>query len=238
MIKEKSLRGFGGVRGKNITQRMLMYALLAPVETIPLVVVKGPAGTGKTLLALACGLAQTYCEAKERSYDQILITRSNTVSDNDLGFLPGTLEEKMSPLLAPFMDNMQEIFAGFGKDRDLTVAANQIDFVLQKQIVKICAVGYLRGRNLTNSYLIVDEAQNLSVHQALEIVSRAGDGTKVVLLGDPDQIDSRYLDRRNNGLVFTADKMKGSKLCAQITFDQEESVRSPLAMEAAIRMTV
>ncbi|MEE1250634.1 MAG: PhoH family protein [Lachnospiraceae bacterium] len=238
LIKEKSLRGFGGVRGKNITQRMLMYALLAPVETIPLVVVKGPAGTGKTLLALACGLAQTYCEAKERSYDQILITRSNTVSDNDLGFLPGTLEEKMSPLLAPFMDNMQEIFAGFGKDRDLTVAANQIDFVLQKQIVKICAVGYLRGRNLTNSYLIVDEAQNLSVHQALEIVSRAGDGTKVVLLGDPDQIDSRYLDRRNNGLVFTADKMKGSKLCAQITFDQEESVRSPLAMEAAIRMTV
>ena len=238
-VDEKPLRGFGGIRGKNLTQKMLMHALLAPASKLPLVVVKGPAGTGKTLLAIACGLNDTYSQGRmERIYDQIMITRSNTISDNDLGFLPGTLEEKMDPLVAPFMDNMKTIFVGTGKDKDLETAENQIEYVMTHGIVKIAAVGYLRGRTLPDTYLIVDEAQNLTVHQALEIVSRAGENTKFVLLGDPDQIDSRYLDRRNNGLVFTAEKMKGSPLCAQITFEQEESVRSPLAMEAAKRMTV
>ena len=115
LIDEKPLRGFGGIRGKNLTQKMLMHALLAPASKLPLVVVKGPAGTGKTLLAIACGLNDTYSQGRmERIYDQIMITRSNTISDNDLGFLPGTLEEKMDPLVAPFMDNMKTIFAGTG----------------------------------------------------------------------------------------------------------------------------
>ena len=236
LINDKDLRGCGNIKGRNAAQKMLMKALLAPSEEIPLVIANGPAGTGKTLLAIACGLEKTYGSHKEREYDQVLITRSNTISDNDLGFLPGTLEEKMDPLVAPFIDNMQTIFAG--KERDLELAEEQISYVMEKEIVKICAVGYMRGRSLNNTYLIVDEAQNLSVNQALEIVSRAGMGTKVVLLGDPDQIDARYLDKRSNGLVFTAERMKGSPLCAQITFDQEESVRSPLAMEAAKRMTM
>ncbi len=238
LVKDNNLRGFNNVRGRNLSQKLLIHALLAPAEQIPLVIAKGPAGTGKTMLAIACGLEDTYCGFDERRYDQVLITRTNVISDNDLGFLPGTLEEKMDPLVAPFMDNLQQIFAGQGKDRDLEVAKQQMDFVLQKEIVKIASVGYMRGRSIANSYLIVDEAQNMTVQQALEIVSRAGMGTKVVLLGDPDQIDARYLDKRNNGLVFTADRMKGSTLCAQITFDQEESVRSPLAMEAAKKMTI
>lgn len=238
LIKDKDLRGFNNVRGRNLSQKLLMHALLAPAEQIPLVIAKGPAGTGKTMLAIACGLTDTYCGYDERRYDQVLITRTNVLSDNDLGFLPGTLEEKMDPLVAPFMDNLQQIFAGQGKDRDLEVAKQQMDYVLQKEIVQIASVGYMRGRSIANSYLIVDEAQNMTVQQALEIVSRAGMGTKVVLLGDPDQIDARYLDKRNNGLVFTADRMKDSPLCAQITFDQEESVRSPLAMEAAKKMTI
>ena len=238
LIKDKDLRGFNNVRGRNLSQKLLMHALLAPAEEIPLVIAKGPAGTGKTMLAIACGLTDTYCGYDERRYDQVLITRTNVLSDNDLGFLPGTLEEKMDPLVAPFMDNLQQIFAGQGKDRDLEVAKQQMDYVLQKEIVQIASVGYMRGRSIANSYLIVDEAQNMTVQQALEIVSRAGMGTKVVLLGDPDQIDARYLDKRNNGLVFTADRMKDSPLCAQITFDQEESVRSPLAMEAAKKMTI
>lgn len=175
LIDEKPLRGFGGIRGKNITQKMLMHALLEPAEHLPLVVVKGPAGTGKTLLAIACGLNDTYSQGRwERIYDQIMITRSNTISDNDLGFLPGTLEEKMDPLVAPFMDNMKTIFAGTGKDKDLETAERQIEHVMSHGIVKIAAVGYLRGRTLPDTYLIVDEAQNLTVHQALEIVSRAG----------------------------------------------------------------
>ncbi|MBE5889531.1 MAG: PhoH family protein [Lachnospiraceae bacterium] len=238
LIKDKDLRGFNNVRGRNLSQKLLIHALLAPAEQIPLVIAKGPAGTGKTMLAIACGLTDTYCGYDERRYDQVLITRTNVLSDNDLGFLPGTLEEKMDPLVAPFMDNLQQIFAGQGKDRDLEVAKQQMDYVLQKEIVQIASVGYMRGRSIANSYLIVDEAQNMTVQQALEIVSRAGMGTKVVLLGDPDQIDARYLDKRNNGLVFTADRMKDSPLCAQITFDQEESVRSPLAMEAAKKMTI
>jgi len=239
LVKDNNnLRGFNNVRGRNLSQKLLMHALLTPPDQIPLVIAKGPAGTGKTMLAIACGLTDTYCGYDERRYDQVLITRTNVLSDNDLGFLPGTLEEKMDPLVAPFMDNLQQIFAGQGKDRDLEVAKQQMDFVLQKEIVKIASVGYMRGRSITNSFLIVDEAQNMSVQQALEIVSRAGMGTKVVLLGDPDQIDARYLDKRNNGLVFTADRMKNSTLCAQITFDQQESVRSPLAMEAAKKMTI
>lgn len=238
LINEKHLRGTGDIRGKNATQKMLMYALLASPEEIPLVIVKGPAGTGKTMLAIACGLDGTYDDKNSRTYDQVMITRTNVISDNDLGFLPGDLEEKMSPLIAPFIDNMQRIFEGQGKKRDVEAAKEQIEYLLSKEIVKICSVAYMRGRSVTNTYLIVDEAQNMTVSQALEIVSRAGIGTKIVLLGDPDQIDARYLSKRNNGLVFSSEKMKGSKLCAQITFEQEESVRSPLAMEAAKRLTI
>ena len=236
IVDAKSVQTYMDIKPRNASQRMLMHALSESVSKIPLVIAKGPAGTGKTLLAIACGLAQTYDKRMEGVYDQILITRSNTISDNDLGFLPGDLEEKMSPLIAPFMDNMQTIFAG--KEHDLSLAKQQIDFVMEKGIVRIEAVGYLRGRSISRSYLIVDEAQNLTVNQALEIVTRAGEGTKIVLLGDPNQIDARYLDKRNNGLVFTAEKMKGSPLCAQITFEEDDAQRSALCIEAAKRLTV
>lgn len=243
IVDAKSVPAYRDIKPRNASQRMLMHALNAPVDEIPLVIAKGPAGTGKTMLAIACGLAHTYNKLSRSSsryedndYDQILITRSNTISDNDLGFLPGDLEEKMSPLVAPFMDNMQTIFAG--KEHDLATAKQQIDFVMERGFVRIEAVGYLRGRSISRSYLIVDEAQNLTVNQALEIVTRAGEGTKVVLLGDPNQIDARYLDKRNNGLVFTAEKMKGSPLCAQITFEEDEAQRSALCIEAAKRLTV
>ena len=243
IVDAKSVPAYHDIKPRNASQRMLMHALNAPVDEIPLVIAKGPAGTGKTMLAIACGLAHTYnklsrssSKYEDNDYDQILITRSNTISDNDLGFLPGDLEEKMSPLVAPFMDNMQTIFAG--KEHDLATAKQQIDFVMERGFVRIEAVGYLRGRSISRSYWIVDEAQNLTVNQALEIVTRAGEGTKVVLLGDPNQIDARYLDKRNNGLVFTAEKMKGSPLCAQITFEEDEAQRSALCIEAAKRLTV
>ena len=243
IVDAKNVPAYRDIKPRNASQRMLMHALNAPVDEIPLVIAKGPAGTGKTMLAIACGLAHTYnklsrssSKYEDNDYDQILITRSNTISDNDLGFLPGDLEEKMSPLVAPFMDNMQTIFAG--KEHDLATAKQQIDFVMERGFVRIEAVGYLRGRSISRSYLIVDEAQNLTVNQALEIVTRAGEGTKVVLLGDPNQIDARYLDKRNNGLVFTAEKMKGSPLCAQITFEEDEAQRSALCIEAAKRLTV
>lgn len=240
LLNDSKLRGFNNVRGKNASQKMLMDALLAPSSEIPLVIAKGPAGTGKTFLAMACALDGTYTSTRggDGEYGGILVTRANVLSDNDLGFLPGDLAEKMDPLVAPFLDNLKQIFEGKGKEKDITTAKQQIEYVLRENIVEICAVGYMRGRSISNAFLIIDEAQNLTVQQALELVTRAGEGTKIVLCGDPDQIDARYLDKRNNGLVFASEKMKGSPLCAQITFEQEESVRSPLAMEAAKRMTV
>lgn len=240
MIREKYLRGFNGIKGKNLKQKYLMYALLAPAEEIPLVIARGPAGTGKTFISVACGLDKTYrAESGHGSdYSELLMTRSNVIMDNDLGFLPGDLEEKMNPLIAPFLDNMENIFGGSGKDKDIDLAKQQIDYAMNRGIVNICPIGYIRGRTLDNRYLIVDEAQNLTVSQALAIITRAGEGTKIVFLGDPDQVDAKYLDRRNNGLVFAAEKMKGSPCCCQVTFEQEESVRSFLAMEAAKRMTL
>lgn len=234
-LDTKAFKAFG-IDGRNAPQKMLMHALLAPADEIPLVICKGPAGTGKTLLAIACGLEQVYTNKEQKKYDRIMITRTNTISDNDLGFLPGGLEAKMAPLMAPFLDNMKVIFAG--KEHDMELAMQQLNYVNQKGIVNITAVGYLRGRSLSNTYLIVDEAQNMTVNQALEIVTRAGEGTKVVLLGDPNQIDARYLDKRNNGLVFASEKMKGSKLCAQITFEENEAQRSELCIEAAKRLTL
>lgn len=240
VIKNKYLRGFCGIRGKNMSQNCLMYALLAPAEEIPLVIAKGPAGTGKTILSVACGLDKTYrAESGHGSeYTELLMTRANVLLDNDMGYLPGDLDEKMSPLIAPFLDNMENIFGGNGKDKDIDTARQQINYVRERGIADICPIGYIRGRTLTNRFLIVDEAQNLTVSQALAIITRAGEGTKIVLLGDPDQVDAKYLDRRNNGLVFASEKMKGSEYCCQITFEQQESVRSPLAMEAAKRLTI
>lgn len=227
---------YGGIKGKNLSQKCLLHALMQPAEQIPLVIAKGPAGTGKTLLSVACGLDGTYDDHTGRRYNEMLLTRSNVQADNDLGALPGDLQDKMSPLVRPFYDNMERIFAG--EDNDIATARQQIDFVRACGTVNICPVGYVRGRTLDHRYLIVDEAQNLTVTQALTLITRAGYGTKIVFCGDPDQIDAKYLDKRNNGLVFAAEKMKGSKYCAQITFDQEEAVRSDLAMEAVKRMTI
>lgn len=240
VIMDRDLRGFNGIRGKNLTQKCLMHALLTPASEIPLVIAKGPAGTGKTLLSVACGLEKTYRFDRGRGneYTELLMTRSNVIMDNDLGFLPGDLDEKMSPLIAPFIDNMERIFGGIGKERDIELARQQIDEVRYRGIANICPIGYIRGRTLDCRYLIVDEAQNLTVSQALAIITRAGENTKVVFLGDPDQVDAKYLDRRNNGLVFASDRMKGSPCCCQVTFEQEESVRSLLAMEAAKRLTL
>ena len=165
-----------------------------------------------------------------------MITRSNTLSDNDLGFLPGDLEEKMTPLIAPFMDNLQVLLKGQNEEKEQIKM--QIEDMFETGILEICSLAYMRGRSLVNSYIVVDEAQNCTIGQILEIITRAGKGSKVVLLGDPDQIDSPKLDRKNNGLSFAAERMKGSNLCAQITFDESETVRSPLAAEGAKRLVI
>lgn len=201
-------------------------------DAIPLVILKGPAGCAKTFLALATGLDGVY----ERKYDKVIISRNNVLADNDIGFLPGDMDEKMSPLLAPFFDNLDTILRAGCKDEDASQIQMQKEYLLESGKIEIASVAYMRGRTLTNSFIIIDEVQNTSPTQALTIVSRIGEGSKIVLCGDLDQIDAPYLSRENNGLAFAANRMRGSDLCGQFTFGNEESVRSPLAYEAAKRM--
>lgn len=228
---------------KNVGQRFALHALLSSPEDIPLVILKGPAGCAKTFLSLAAGL-QGYFGDK---YDRLIITRSNTLSDAELGFLPGDLEDKMGPLVAPFFDNLQILLKlkneSENKNKrymhdDAEEVKAQIEDMIETGIIEIGSLAYMRGRSLVNSFVIIDEAQNCSIGQILEIVTRAGEGSKIVLLGDPDQIDNPKLDRRNNGLVFASERMKGSDLCAQVTFKDSETVRSRLSSEAAKRLTI
>lgn len=218
---------------KNVAQAAALYALQAPVEDIPLVILKGPAGTSKTFLSLAAGLEKTLDSEKNRIYTQMLITRANVMADTDFGYLPGDLDDKMGPLIAPFMDNLRNLITNYEKDEDPEQVQLQIDDWFDTKVIDLCPMAYMRGRSICNSYLIVDEAQNCSRSQIRDIITRAGDGTKVILCGDPNQVDSPKLDKYNNGLVYAAKMFENSSLCAQITFESEECVRSELAKAAS-----
>ncbi len=239
LIEDDKNRPFE-VTGKNSAQKFALHALMKSPEEIPLVIIKGPAGSAKTFLSIAAGLDGAYHQGKYGKgdmYQKVMITRNNVLSDTDIGFLPGTLEEKMGPLVAPFMDNLESLLKGNSEESVFEIK-NQIDDLFEDGIIEICSMAYMRGRSITDSFVIIDEAQNASTGQILEIISRAGKGTKIIIAGDPDQIDSPRLDKINNGLVFAAEKMKGSPLCAQITFTKDECVRSPLAMEATKRLSI
>lgn len=223
------------IKAKNASQKFALAALMAPAYEIPLVILRGAAGTSKTFLSLASGLDSVLDDRK--GYQKVMITRNNILSDVELGYLPGSLEDKMGPLIAPFYDNCEALIRSGNKKESPEEIKMEVEDLFAAGTIEIASMAYMRGRSLYNTYLIVDEAQNATPAQILEIISRAGEGCKVVIAGDPDQIDNPKLDKRNNGLSFAAERMKGSKLTAQITFEKEESVRSPLAMEAAIRLT-
>jgi len=225
------------VQPKNASQTFALWALMQPVEEIPFVILKGPAGTAKTFLSLAAGLDQTYDSKTHRSYDSVLISRNNVMADADFGYLPGELEDKMNPLLAPFFDNLESLLRG-NSDEDRECISRQIEDMIDSGVIEICALAYMRGRSITNKFLIVDETQNATRSQIRDIITRAGAGCKIVICGDPEQIDAHNLDKLNNGLVFASEKMKGSPVCAQISFIEEESVRSELAKEAIKRLTL
>lgn len=241
LIQNKSVFG---VKPKNAAQTFALYALTAPVEELPIVILKGPAGTAKTFLSLAAGLEESYESSFKSSdnrnaYDKLLITRNNaTIPGEDFGYLPGTMKEKMMPLLSPFFDNMEALLRNNCKEESNEQIQMQIEDMFESGIVNVCPIAYMRGRSISNSYLIVDECQNVTRSQMRDIITRIGKGTKLVLCGDPAQIDNHLLDKWNNGLVFASEKMKDSKLCAQITFDEKESVRSPLAAEALKRLEI
>ena len=224
------------IKPRNIGQYFMKEALLAPPSIAPLVIIKGIAGTGKTLFALAAGL-ESYANDKN-GYNRILICRPNITMDEELGFLPGGEKEKISPYMRAIKDNVFTIYNGT-KSMNPTLykqAEDEVERMFEDDFIKTEALAYQRGRSLNNYYFIVDEMQNSTIRQSKGIVTRGGKNTKIVLLGDPDQIDSPYLDSQTNGLTYASEKMKGSKLCWQVTMTEDEGERSPLAEEAAKRM--
>ncbi len=226
-----------GVKPRSVGQQFLQEALLLSAEEAPLAIIMGPAGTAKTFYSLAAGLEQVM-EAESRTYRKILVCRPNAQFDQDIGFLPGSEQEKISPLMRPIVDNLETLLdlerkKESGGEEELR---SQIHYLFDTGIITAEAMNFMRGRSITDTWLIIDEAQNLTPRQVKGIVTRVGRGTKVILLGDPAQIDHPLLNERSNGLVYASERMRGSPLCVQLTMLADECERSALALDAAMRM--
>ena len=208
-----------GVSPRNKEQKCGMDLLMD--DDIPFVSLIGRAGSGKTLMAMAAGLEQVLGLEKGR-YNRIIVSRPVQPLGKDIGFLPGTMEEKMAPWMKPIFENMQFIM---GSDRTM------LDMYLEKGVIEIDAITYIRGRSIADAYLIIDEAQNLTAHEVKTILTRVGENTKIVLTGDIEQIDNVYTNETSNGLTYAIEKFKESTLSGHITFKKGE--RSKLATEAS-----
>lgn len=207
-----------GIKPRNVEQRCAVDLLLR--DDIKLVSLIGQAGTGKTLLALACGLRKVF---DENLYTRILVSRPVVPLGRDIGYLPGTKEEKLINWMQPIYDNLEILCQSVHDSKDT------INWV--KDRVEMEAVTYIRGRSLPKMYIIIDEAQNLTPHEVKTIVSRAGEGTKIVLTGDPTQIDNPYLDKDSNGLTNVVGKFSDQTIYGHMFLEKTE--RSELAALAA-----
>lgn len=205
-------------------QRMALTILMEP--SIQIVTLVGQAGSGKTLLALAAALETTI---QQNLYDRILVSRPIIPMGNDLGYLPGTKDEKLDVWMQPIYDNLDYLLRS--DKNDSQVVRRQIEELKRNHKLELEALTYIRGRSIPRQFVIVDEAQNLTPHEVKTIVSRAGEGTKMILTGDPYQIDNVYLDSCSNGLSFIVDRFKSLPIHGHITLRKSE--RSPLAAAAA-----
>jgi PhoH-like ATPase len=197
-------KGINGIKPRNKEQNFALDLLMN--ADIPLVSIVGKAGCGKTMLAIAAGLEQTI--GLDNKYSRLIVSRPVQPMGKDIGFLPGTLEEKMSPWLRPIQDNLQFLM---GNDKVT------LEMYMQKGVIEIEAITYIRGRSIANAYIIIDEAQNLSMHEIKTIITRVGEGSKVVLTGDIEQIDNVYVDETTNGLTYVAEKFKPYDLAGHVT---------------------
>lgn len=207
-----------GIRSKSHEQRCALDMLLD--DSISLVNLVGMAGTGKTLLALAAGLRKVF---DEMVYNKVLVSRPIIPLGKDLGYLPGTKEEKLFHWMQPIYDNLEFLCSGEEESKGQDIHS----WILNSKKIEMEAVTFIRGRSLPKMFFIVDEAQNLTPHEVKTIISRAGEGTKVVLTGDPTQIDHPYLDRDFNALTYTSEKFKDEALFGHVKLSQTE--RSTLA---------
>jgi PhoH-like ATPase len=199
------------VKARNKEQKFALNLLTR--GDIPLVTLSGLAGSGKTYLTLMAAISGL----NDKKYERIVMTRSIQPVGKELGFLPGDIDEKMDPWLAPIVDNFRQAF------NDLTY----FEMMRKKGQFEVAPLSYIRGRTFANTFFIVDEAQNLTVHELKTIVTRIGENSKIVLLGDLDQIDTPYIDTLSNGLTVFIEKMKNSHLSGHITLQRGE--RSELA---------
>ncbi|MCD8502631.1 MAG: PhoH family protein [Bacillaceae bacterium] len=208
-----------GIKPRNVQQKMAFKLLLD--DDVNLVTLVGKAGTGKTLLSLAAGLLQTEDLQK---YKKLLVARPVVPVGKDIGFLPGEKEEKLKPWMQPIFDNLEFLFN--------TKKPGELDKILAGMgSIQVEALTYIRGRSLPDQYIIIDEAQNLTKHEVKTILTRVGEGSKIVLMGDPQQIDHPYLDEYSNGLTYVVEKLKEQKISGHVKLKRGE--RSGLAQLAA-----
>jgi len=210
--------GIWDIRPKNKEQQFAFDMLMD--DNIKIVSLVGLAGCGKTLIALAAALEQTLGD--QGNYKKIIVSRPVQPMGRDIGFLPGTLEEKMAPWVAPIQDNLEFLM---GDDKE------HLQMLQEKGTIEVEALTFIRGRSIANAFIIIDEAQNLTMHELKTIITRVGEGTKIILTGDINQIDSSFLDATNNGLTYAVEKFKPYELTGHITLQRGE--RSAVASLAA-----
>lgn len=226
-----------GVTPRNVGQIFMQECLMMSPEEAPLVIIKGMAGTAKTFYTLAVGLHKCI-DCRPREYHHLLICRPHIPMDEDIGFLPGSESEKIGPYMRGIRDNLFTLMSGqsLTEPKDVEQVEDTVQMLFDKRIIQTEALAYQRGRSLHKYWMILDEMQNSTPRQAKGVITRPGLGTKIILLGDPAQIDHPHLDSQTNGLVYASEKMRGSPLCFQVTLHPDECERSPLAAEAAMRL--
>lgn len=207
-----------GIMPRNKEQMMAMELLLD--DDVRVVFIPGMAGTGKTLISLACGLRKV---VDERKYERLMVARPIIPMGQDIGYLPGSMEEKIDPWMTPIYDNLYMLFNNRHTDLET--------FLKKGEQLQVEVLSYIRGRSIPNQYFIIDEAQNLSPHEIKTIITRVGENTKIVVIGDPYQIDNSYLDAYSNGLTYAASRLTNKSLAGHITLTKGE--RSELASLAA-----
>jgi len=213
----KCKSGIWGLKPRNKEQSFAVDLLMDP--DVPVVSLIGKAGSGKTLLALAAALEQTF---EGGVYSRIVVTKPVEPVGKDIGFLPGTMQEKMLPWLAPIQDNLQFLF---GNDK------MTLDMYIDEGRIEVEAMTYIRGRSISNSFIIIDEVQNMNRHEIKTVLTRVGEGTKIVLTGDVEQIDNVYIDATSNGLTYVVEKLKEQSITGHVTLVKGE--RSNVASVAA-----